>query len=33
MLSVRKRFGKVRMRVKVMEERKMNLMRDRNLGI
>ena len=33
MLLVRKRFGKVRMRVKVMEDRKMNLMRDRNLGI
>ena len=28
-----KRFGKVRMRVKVMEERKMNQMRERNLGI
>ena len=28
-----KRFGKVRVRVKVMEERKMNQMRERNLGI
>ena len=28
-----KRFGKVRVRVKVMEERKMNHMRETNLGI
>ena len=32
-LLARKRFGKVRVRVKVMEERKMNQMRERNLGI
>ena len=32
-LFVGKRFGKVRVRVKVMEERKMNQMRERNLGI